>query len=892
MKGKIRILIAIIIYIGIGALGIQFYLPSKEFIVEDITRDSEGNIYAAGETRTGVYVYRLDSDGIPQQMFRCKSEAEEMQLFCQYEAGNLYLAQMWYQDGIQWFSVWEKAERKNDFQRIWRKSIVEDVTLTDFQVRDGILYVTGVDQQTENILLYIGEGGTERRVRLEADFIPTTVCWGKNGMYTLSQDNHIYFIAENGIMQRRELEDVVFFLADKNGLYYQRKGSEDIIYLFENGLGSYTFEKIGAAWNIQYSERAQNSAVLKMSQDNKDEFLLVGLGEETVHVIDCTAVDLREKAKNLCFPLLLYTLMYLLVWIVLELFWRLVWRRRRLLYQTMAALAGFTGIWLAVTIAGIWFHEIEEQQEQQKFLADTCMNIQKEKLIAAIKSARGILQYEDYEASEQQKSVEEIFSGNVMGNESQPFYMREELVCMNQDHLVFLYAEEAPYGRQADTFYDALTLQKIQDCITMETLPKGAHKFIDKVNGISYAMAVSKVGDDKQQVCLLSRVPLYGMSTHQEVTHIFYIVTVIGWLLVMAALAFFLRWKWKNIGMLCTAMERVSRGEYVVDSRKAPDNEFGLMWLGLERMCKTLQRQKYKTDATIEYLDQYAPQNFERLFAKEKLQDIQIGETMQMAATLGMISVIDKETLLTGKLQRQYVQYVNQLMELLFSQNESSQAVFLQDGSNLENVKVIFQGEEQSALTAVRYSIDCMEELLEQIEDTYDTNPFILLHTDQFRCGLAGGSKQVYPYVTSMEMDTLSRYIDALKHSGARVVVTEQTWQQVLTQVQGRRIGYVTSADEKSRFWLYEILDACPQMQKLGKLKNRECFEQALEMYYNDDLYSARSAFTEIVRECPEDGIAKWYVFACDERLNKGADKDSHYELFWGSFACGGGKRT
>lgn len=121
MKGKIRILIAIIIYIGIGALGIQFYLPSKEFIVEDITRDSEGNIYAAGETRTGVYVYRLDSDGIPQQMFRCKSEAEEMQLFCQYEAGNLYLAQMWYQDGIQWFSVWEKAERKNDFQRIWKK---------------------------------------------------------------------------------------------------------------------------------------------------------------------------------------------------------------------------------------------------------------------------------------------------------------------------------------------------------------------------------------------------------------------------------------------------------------------------------------------------------------------------------------------------------------------------------------------------------------------------------------------------------------------------------------------------------------------------------------------------------------------------------------------------
>ena len=63
-------------------------------------------------------------------------------------------------------------------------------------------------------------------------------------------------------------------------------------------------------------------------------------------------------------------------------------------------------------------------------------------------------------------------------------------------------------------------------------------------------------------------------------------------------------------------------------------------------------------------------------------------------------------------------------------------------------------------------------------------------------------------------------------------------------------------------------------------MKNKQCFEHALELYYSDDLYSARNAFTNIVRECPDDGIAKWYVFACDKRLNKGEDKDSHYELF------------
>ena len=159
---------------------------------------------------------------------------------------------------------------------------------------------------------------------------------------------------------------------------------------------------------------------------------------------------------------------------------------------------------------------------------------------------------------------------------------------------------------------------------------------------------------------------------------------------------------------------------------------------------------------------------------------------MQITATLGILAVIDRNVLLTGELQKKYVRYANQLMEVLFSQRESDRAIFLQNGSNLENVKVVFQG--QCALAAVRYGIGCMEALAAQTGDEYDTTPFILLHTAQFSCGLAGGSRQVYPYVTSLEMETLNQYIDKLKAGGARIVVTESTWQQAGEQLQGRFI--------------------------------------------------------------------------------------------------------
>ncbi|MDE7323241.1 MAG: hypothetical protein K2N73_11085 [Lachnospiraceae bacterium] len=357
-----------------------------------------------------------------------------------------------------------------------------------------------------------------------------------------------------------------------------------------------------------------------------------------------------------------------------------------------------------------------------------------------------------------------------------------------------------------------------------------------------------------------------------------------GWLLTMHIIRVFLAYQWESMGRLVSDMDKVSRGEYDITPyhvgvyKKIPDNEFGAMWAALERMCTNLRIQKYRHFKETAYLYEYTPRNFEQLFEKEKLQDIELGDTVQIVATLGILAMIDRNVLLTGALQKKYVRYVNRLMEVLFSQRESDKAIFLQNGSNLENVKVVFQG--QSALAAVRYSIDCMEALAAQTEDEYNTTPFILLHTSEFSCGLAGGSRQVYPYVTSLEMETLNQYIDELKAGGTRIVVTESTWQHAGEHLQGRFIGYVTSGDGKITFRLHEILDACPQSQKAGKLKNKEKFERALQLYYDNDLYLARSTFADILEECPEDGIARWYVFACEERFNSEDSLHEGHELF------------
>lgn len=73
---------------------------------------------------------------------------------------------------------------------------------------------------------------------------------------------------------------------------------------------------------------------------------------------------------------------------------------------------------------------------------------------------------------------------------------------------------------------------------------------------------------------------------------------------------------------------------------------------GIDRMCTSLRIQKYRRDRETAYLYQYVPRNFEQLFEKERMQDIEVGETVQITATLGILAVIDRNVLLTGELQK------------------------------------------------------------------------------------------------------------------------------------------------------------------------------------------------------------------------------------------------
>lgn len=725
-KTKITVILAGIIYIFLMGIILDGVTPFGEYDVLQLTRDADGKIYVASVSEDEVVVDRMDTDGNSDRFYRCRREAKDAQLLCGYYEGKIYISQLWHSkdDAGQRFSIWETQMR--GFRCVLQGTIDSETTFTDIRIDKSGIRLSGVDLQTQQIVIYRYQGNELLVQNYVTDFVPRTVCFGENGLYVLSDSGQMYLIASDGNSRNpvnRELGEAAVLFSDENGVYWQDRDSRDLKCLLYEGAEGFTIQDIGCVQDMAYSGTAHNGAMLLRENGENRIFIIGRDGYGSYH--DGIRVRLGAMVKNALEPMGMVTVIYLAVGAALVLIVRFLRCKSRLLYKTLSAISGLSGICLVVMIVVINFHE-----------------------------------------------------------------------------------------------------------------------------GGSYS----------------------GMNLA--------VIAFVEWLVVMVITMLFLGHIWKNMDIVLAWMDKISRGEYDIESRKAPDDDFGMMWTALERMCWKLRVQKYRYDEIVEYLNRYAPRNFEQLFDKENLLEINVGETRQLPVTLGLISVIDKETLLNGRTQKQYMQYANKLMDLLFSQRESKQAVFLQDGNNLNRVKVVFKGEQESAVTALKYSVECMEALLLQTEMQYDTVPFILLHTASVSCGLSGGNRQVYPYVTSLEMESLGRYAGRLRESGVKIVLTEETWKFVRESAQGRYIGFVVSADRRYTFRLYEIFDACPQPQKFAKMKNRERFERALELFYNNDLYLARSAFSDVLKECPDDGICGWYVFACDEMFNEEASAEKTYSLF------------
>ena len=157
----------------------------------------------------------------------------------------------------------------------------------------------------------------------------------------------------------------------------------------------------------------------------------------------------------------------------------------------------------------------------------------------------------------------------------------------------------------------------------------------------------------------------------------------------------------------------------------------------------------------------------------------------------------------------------------------------------------------------------------------------LILHKASFLYGIAGQEERLFPYLSSSELEFLGGFTQQFDEAGVRIVATEAYWKQLEgCGFTGRYIGFVSAGERSGAYKLYEVLDAYPELERELRRGYDQRFQEAINLFYHNDFYLARNLFSSLLRACPGDGIARWYLFACEHFFNQEGNAEPDYSLF------------
>lgn len=295
-------------------------------------------------------------------------------------------------------------------------------------------------------------------------------------------------------------------------------------------------------------------------------------------------------------------------------------------------------------------------------------------------------------------------------------------------------------------------------------------------------------------------------------------------------------------------------------------NEVRALRNSLTQLINNNQRADYMKYQMLQAYYRFAPKQIERLLNKPSILDVEVPGEVQMKGTMAVVSVAMSERFS----RQEMVRRLNDSYRLIAQ--AAKEGMFLCGNADLSSLSFLFPDQVQQAMS---FGIDVMT--CKEAERAGE-QAFVLLHYTDMVYGVVGDDRQASVYVLSQEMKALGSYCDRLRALGVRMAVTDSVYELAGETFAARYIGFA----EKGRysFKLYEVLDACSAKERQIRLDTKQKFQEALNLFYQDDFYLARNLFTEVLKENPTDEVAKWYVFLCEKCLDGGAAGGISYGIF------------
>ncbi|MCR4657916.1 MAG: hypothetical protein K5770_17085 [Lachnospiraceae bacterium] len=405
------------------------------------------------------------------------------------------------------------------------------------------------------------------------------------------------------------------------------------------------------------------------------------------------------------------------------------------------------------------------------------------------------------------------------------------------------------YGRELIDLREELNKRAGTE-MAMETIyPDGI-----RMNAIAY-----KAVGSKDPSLALTGICRNGLSNEEFWSSYYRLVpsVILAFLIGSAAIALIMYLQSLDLLQFVNAIENVALGRELKNIPQVPARDVRAMWTSLSELYKKMQDINHEKFRIYEAYYRFAPKNIETIMDKDSIFDVSNGGMVHKSGRLLLFSIgmqSDDKRSIKG-----LVNIVTYMAEF----TDENDGILVSYDSALGTMDYLFLHEDTRIMEKTnrflhRNAFD---------DDSEFVSAF--LYRDDFTYGIVGAGAQSLSFLTTKYIKQMKNYAIWFEELMVPMVVTED----ILNREdigENRYIGFIAIEDFRIR--LYEILDACPAKERQQKIVQREKFEKTLASFHKGDYYRARNQFSEILRDCPEDLIVRWYIFECERYLNGEAD--------------------
>ncbi|MBE5826563.1 MAG: hypothetical protein E7307_07995 [Butyrivibrio sp.] len=328
----------------------------------------------------------------------------------------------------------------------------------------------------------------------------------------------------------------------------------------------------------------------------------------------------------------------------------------------------------------------------------------------------------------------------------------------------------------------------------------------------------------------------------------------------LVVLAWFLHLR--DITALEEALDDTALGKSMPERPLTLGSDIKDMWDAVAQIHRKVDNIEYTKMMILEAYYRFAPKNVEKVLSRKSIIEVGNKDAIDVSGTIGTFGIDLKEHKRTTRL--------DSIIDSVGEYQKEHNAIIIGKAPDISRLQLFFMEDEKETVSSF------VELLEEAVDNTGTTTVSTVLYYDKCRFAVIGNKDEATTYLRSSNRDLITRIsVFATKHK-LDLVITEDIKERENITSPLRFIGYAGEDSSGNMVKLYEVLDACRGAVRKQRLSTLDKFNEALRLFYEKDFYIARTRFSEILKDAPDDLLVKFYVFESDRYLNESAEGDSH----------------